>query len=103
VRGPDGVSGVLRALIRPKCLRTCRGCGFTWKVPRYYAITQIGRAQPPNPLLSRRARQSALQRSNEVTKIRAEYDRCPYCGENTFSQRRLWAQSKETYQGVERP
>jgi hypothetical protein len=102
VRGPDGVSGVVRALIRPKCLRTCRGCGFSWKVPRYHAITQIGRGKPPSFLMSRQARESALPRNIERAKIRTAYRRCPYCGIETFTQRRLWAQSKETYLGVER-
>ena len=31
------MAGLIRALLRPEYLRTCRACGYTWKVPKWYA------------------------------------------------------------------
>jgi ribosomal protein L37AE/L43A len=105
LNGAHGLSGIVRALARPKVLRTCQGCGFTWKVPRYYARTQVRaalRAQSRSPLAGKRAREAAAQRHREVTEVSAAYDHCPHCGKEDFSQRRLWAQSKQAYLGIER-
>ena len=102
---PGGFRGILRALIRPKMLRTCRECAFTWKVPRYYAKPQIRvavAAKSRSPLAGRRARELAARRSEELADVSSAYARCPHCGKETFSQRRLWVQSKEAYLGTER-
>ena len=32
-----GLRALVRALIRPELLRTRKACGYSWKVPRYYA------------------------------------------------------------------
>jgi hypothetical protein len=100
-----GFRGILRALTRPKVLRTCRECAFTWKVPRYYAKPQIRvglTAKSRSPLTSRRARELAARRSQEIADVSTAYGRCPHCGKETFSQRRLWVQSKDAYLGIER-
>ena len=96
---------VLRALIRPKVLRTCRECAFEWKVPRYYAKPEISAsltAKSRSPLASRRARELAARRSQDMAEVGAAYGRCPRCGKEIFSQRRLWAQSRVVYLGIER-
>jgi hypothetical protein len=96
---------VVRALIRPKVLRTCRECAFEWKVPRYYAKPQIRAsltAKSRSPLASRRAREVAARRSQDMADVGTAYGRCPRCGKENFSQRRLWAQSRVVYLGVER-
>jgi hypothetical protein len=105
VSASGGFRGILRALIRPKVLRTCRDCAFTWKVPRYYATPQIQvsvAAKSRSPLAGRRARESAVRRSEELAHVSAAYGRCPHCGKEKFSQRRLWVQSKDAYLGTER-
>jgi hypothetical protein len=105
VSASSGVRGIVRALIRPKVLRTCRECAFTWKVPRYYAKPQIRvamRAKSRSPLAGRRARELAAQRSEELAEVSTAYGRCPHCGKETFSQQRLWVQSKDAYRGTER-
>jgi hypothetical protein len=97
--------GVLRALIRPKVLRTCRECAFAWKVPRYYARPQIRvalTAKSRSPLTGRRARELAVRRSEEIAEVSTAYGLCPRCGKESFSQRRLWVQSKDAYLGIER-
>ena len=102
---PGRLRSVLRALIRPKVLRTCRECAFTWKVPRYYARPQIRvtlTAKSRSPLTSRRARELAARRSEDIADVSTAYDRCPRCAKETFSQRRLWVQSKDAYLGIER-
>jgi len=99
------VWGILRALIRPKALRTCRKCEFTWKVPRYYARPQIQvalAARSRSPLASRRTRELAARRNEEMAEVSAAYGHCPRCGSEEFSQCRLWVQSKEAYLGIER-
>jgi DNA-directed RNA polymerase subunit M/transcription elongation factor TFIIS len=105
VSRPGGAWGILRALIRPKALRTCRECGFTWKVPRYYAKPQIRvtlTAKSRSPLASKRARELAARRSEEIAEVSTAYGHCPRCGKKEFSQRRLWVQSREAYLGIER-
>ena len=100
-----GFRGVLRALIRPKVLRTCRECAFAWKVPRYYARPQIRvalTAKSRSPLTSRRARELAARRSEDIADVSTAYGHCPRCGKESFAQRRLWAQSKDAYLGTER-
>jgi ribosomal protein L37AE/L43A len=100
-----GPRGILRALIRPKVLRACRECGFTWKVPRYYAKPQVRvalAAKSRSPLAGRRARELAARRSEEITEVSTAYGHCPRCGKEEFFQRRLWVQSKEAYLGIER-
>lgn len=97
--------GVLRALIRPKVLRTCRECAFAWKVPRYYARPQVRvalAAKSRSPLTSRRTRELAARRSEEIADVSTAYGHCPRCGQESFSQRRLWVQSKDVYLGTER-
>jgi hypothetical protein len=97
--------GVLRALVRPKVLRTCRECAFAWKVPRYYARPQVRvalTAKSRSPLTSRRARELAGRRSEEMADVSTAYGHCPRCGKESFSQRRLWVQSKDAYRGTER-
>ena len=101
----DWVAGFLRALRRPKVLRTCRECAFSWKVPRYFASSQTQgalEATARSPLAGRRGREVAARRAREVAEMQSAYGHCPHCGQQTFSQRRLWAQSKETYFGIER-
>jgi hypothetical protein len=101
----DGFRGILRARIRPKVLRTCRACAFTWKVPRYYANPQIRaalRARSRSPLAGWRGRELAARRSEEIAELSTAYGRCPHCGKETYSQRRLWVQSREAYLGIER-
>jgi hypothetical protein len=104
--GDDGgIAGFLRALRRPKVLRTCRACHVTWKVPRYFASAQRQgalEARSRSPLAGRRGRAVATRRAREMADVRAAYGHCPHCGEGAFSQRRLWVQSKETYLGIER-
>jgi hypothetical protein len=105
VSNSGGAPGILRALIRPKVLRTCRECGFAWKVPRYYAKPQVRvalAAKSRSPLAGRRARELAARRSEEIAEVSAEYGHCPRCAKEEFSQRRLWVQSKEAYLGIER-
>lgn len=97
--------GVLRAFVRPKVLRTCRECAFEWKVPRYYATPQIRvalTAKSRSPLASRRVRELAARRSEEMADVSSAYGHCPRCGKERFSQRRLWVQSKDAYLGIER-
>jgi hypothetical protein len=97
--------GFLRALIRPKVLRTCRECAFEWKVPRYYATPQIRvamTAKSRSPLAGRRGRELAAQKSEEMAEVSSAYGHCPRCGGERFTQRRLWAQSKDAYLGTER-
>jgi len=99
------VGDVLRALSRPKVLRTCRACGFAWKVPRYYALSQTERAlyaKSRSHLAGRRGREVAARRLGEFAKVRSAYAHCPRCEEEAYSQCRLWVQSKETYLGIER-
>jgi hypothetical protein len=96
---------VLRALGRPKVLRTCRSCAFAWKVPRYYALPQSERvldAKSRSHLAGRRGREAVARRLREFVGVRSAYGHCPRCDEEAFSQRRLWVQSNETYLGVER-
>jgi hypothetical protein len=105
VKTAGAVPSVLRALIRPKVLRTCRECAFEWKVPRYYAKPEIRAsltAKSRSPLASKRARELAARRSREIADVGTAYGRCPRCGKEAFSQRRLWAQSKVVYLGIER-
>ena len=100
-----GFRSVLRALARPKVLRTCRECVFAWKVPRYYARPQVQvalTAKSRSPLASRRVRELAARRSEEMADVSSAYGHCPRCGKERFSQRRLWVQSKEAYLGIER-
>ena len=100
-----GLRGVIRALIRPKVLRSCRECAFEWKVPRYYARPQVRAAlvaKSRSPLTSKRARELAARRSQEIADVGGAYGHCPHCGKETFSQRRLWVQSRDVYAGVER-
>jgi ribosomal protein L37AE/L43A len=97
--------GIVRALARPKVLRTCRECGFTWKVPRYYARpqTQVAvAARSRSPLAGKRGREVAARQSQEIAAVSIAYGHCPRCGKETFSQRRLWVQSKDVYLGIER-
>jgi hypothetical protein len=97
--------GVLRALTRPKVLRTCRDCTFEWKVPRYYATPQIRvalAAKSRSPLAGKRGRELAARRCEEMAEVSTAYGRCPRCGKERFSQHRIWAQSKDTYLGTER-
>jgi hypothetical protein len=105
VSGSGGFRGILRALARPKVLRTCLECAFTWKVPRYYAKPQIRAAlmaQSRSPLAGRRGRESAVRQSQEIAEVGTAYGHCPRCGKEAFSQRRLWVQSKDVYLGIER-
>jgi hypothetical protein len=100
-----GVVGFLRALRRPKVERTCQACRFRWKVPRYFASPQTQgdlEAKARSPLAGQRGRQAAARRAKEFAEMRAAYDRCPRCARVSFTQHRLWAQSKETYLGIER-
>jgi len=97
--------GALRALIRPKVVRTCRECAFEWKVPRYYARPQVRvalTAKSRSPLTGRRARELAARKSEEIAEVSTAYGHCPRCGKERFSQRRLWVQSKDAYLGTER-
>jgi hypothetical protein len=100
-----GLRGTLRALIRPKVLRTCRDCAFEWKVPRYYSKPQIGvalEAKSRSPLAGRRGRELAARRSREFAAVSTAYGHCPRCGKERFAQRRLFTQSKDAYLGIER-
>jgi hypothetical protein len=100
-----GFRGVLRALVRPKVLRTCRECAFEWKVPRYYATPQIRAAltaKSRSPLAGRRGRELAARKSEEMAEVSTAYGHCPRCGKERFSQRRLWVQSKDAFLGTER-
>ena len=103
--GSGGFRGIVRALARPKVLRTCAECAFTWKVPRFYAKPQIHAAltaQSRSPLAGKRGRESAARQSREIAEVSAAYGHCPRCGKEAFSQRRLWVQSKDVYLGIER-
>lgn len=100
-----GFRSIVRALARPKVLRTCGECAFTWKVPRYYAKPQIGAAMTAksrSPLAGRRAREVAARQSREIAEVSTAYGHCPRCGKEAFSQRRLWVQSRDVYLGIER-
>jgi hypothetical protein len=100
-----GFRGIVRALVRPKVLRTCRECAFRWKVPRYYAKPQIRvavTAKSRSPLASRQGRELAARQSREMAEVSTAYGHCPHCGKEAFSQRRLWVQSRDVYLGIER-
>jgi hypothetical protein len=74
-------------------------------VPRYYARPQIRvalTAKSRSPLTGRRARELAVRRSEEIAEVSTAYGLCPRCGKESFSQRRLWVQSKDAYLGIER-
>jgi hypothetical protein len=105
VDGPGRAAGVLRALRRPKVLRVCRSCQFDWKVPRYFASPRTEaalRTRSRSPLAGARGRAVAARRAEEFAQVCAAYSHCPRCAGTTFSQRRLWVQSTETYLGLER-
>ena len=96
---------MVRALRRPKVLRTCGECGFEWKVPRYYARPEIRAAltaKSRSPLAGKRGRELAARRSREMAEVGTAYGHCPRCGKEKFSQRRLRVQSREAYLGIER-
>jgi RNA polymerase-binding transcription factor DksA len=44
----------------------------------------------------------AARRSEEIADVSTTYGHCPRCGKESFSQRRLWVQSKDVYLGTER-
>jgi hypothetical protein len=99
------VAGLVRAHPRPNVVRPWRACGYSWKVPRYFASPQTQgdlHARARSPLAGRRGREAAARRVEEVAEVSAAYDHCPHCAEASFSQRRLWVQSKEAYLGIER-
>jgi DNA-directed RNA polymerase subunit M/transcription elongation factor TFIIS len=105
MRASGGMAGVLRALVRPKMERTCRDCGFRWKVPRYHAVSHVesaAKSRRQSPRTNKKTREVALLQARKTPDLSAAYRRCPHCGTNTFSQRRLWTQSRDTYMGIER-
>jgi len=59
-------------------------------------------AKSRSPLTSRRTRELAARRSEEIADVSTAYGHCPRCGQESFSQRRLWVQSKDVYLGTER-
>ena len=74
-------------------------------MPRYYAKPEIRAsltAKSRSPLASKRARELAARRSQDMADVGTAYGRCPRCGKENFSQRRLWAQSRVVYLGIER-
>jgi hypothetical protein len=96
--GQAGVAGFFRALVRPQVLRTCRKCGGTWKVPRYFTRRHArgGGSRPSGG--GRSAKPSGASRTlkfNEgLLSQQVIFKKCPSCGEMNFSQKRLWSEPK---------
>jgi hypothetical protein len=103
------MAGLMRALLRPEYLRTCRACGYTWKVPKWYARIHpggmprtldggsndgYGRAFSSDRLTNTVNRNAAL--AQDV----ARYRTCAKCSaHNNYSQQRIWHESKTDYEG----
>jgi hypothetical protein len=94
----------MRALLRPEYLRTCRACGYTWKVPRWYAKIHpsgMPRSMTPDSSNGYGRAFSTGRASNVVSNNAAlaedvaRYRTCAKCGAHkNYSQRRIWHESK---------
>jgi hypothetical protein len=97
--------GFLKGWIRPEMLRTCQRCGSTWIVPRSYTKRHsTGSSMAPLSGTGGIGGQEMMiltgvaeETTNRVLKdatgsaqIRASYGRCPECGSNVWTQKRLW-------------
>jgi predicted nucleic-acid-binding Zn-ribbon protein len=111
------VGGYLRGLIRPKVRRTCRDCGYSWIVPRYYTKhhtplsgptssgSKVGSYGTPGAFESRFTgdvigeAMSIAPANEEWLEAKAQFSQCAKCGSERFRQRRLWSESKAEYEG----
>ncbi len=111
-----GLTGFFRALARPQVLRTCKKCGYSWTVPRYYTKRHFrGLSLPPGatqvsprgtglmtPVTGQEVDETRKE-SEEVTRTHSAYATCARCGSDTYSQRRLWHESKSQFDGDDEP
>jgi hypothetical protein len=104
------MAGLVRALLHPEYLRTCRKCGYSWKVPKWYAKVHprgtpyrmgpggsndgYGRAFSTDRLTNVIAGNAAL--AEDVARFRT----CAKCNSiKDYSQQRIWHESKADVDG----
>jgi predicted nucleic-acid-binding Zn-ribbon protein len=96
-----GFRSLLRGVTHPELVRTCKSCGYQWKVPRYYARMRPsgqggGSRYNSGGLDSNRATVDAnAAMADEVATFRS----CAKCGSQDYSQKRIWHESKADYDG----
>jgi predicted nucleic-acid-binding Zn-ribbon protein len=103
------MAGLMRALLRPEYLRTCRACGYTWKVPKWYAkihpggmprSTWAGSNDGYGKAFSTDRITNTVDSNAALAQDVARFRTCAKCGaHNNYAQQRIWHESKTDYEG----
>ena len=103
------VAGLMRGLLRPEYLRTCRACGYSWKVPKWYAKVHptgmprslgVGGNDGYGRAFSTGRVTDVVEGNGALAEDVARFRTCAKCSaHNDFTQRRIWHESKADYEG----
>lgn len=106
------VSGFFRALVRPQIRRTCKQCGYSWTVPRYYtkhhlasgAATSSGGPagyEGTGPVLAGTSTDRTLiaAQSEQWLEMKAQLAKCAKCNSLHYTQKRIWSETRAAYEG----
>jgi predicted nucleic-acid-binding Zn-ribbon protein len=87
----DGaLRGFARAIVHPELLRTCQKCGYSWRMPRYFA--RVRATTMGSRVITRNAAMAA-----DV----AVFTTCARCGSTRYSQKRIWKESDADVDGAD--
>jgi predicted nucleic-acid-binding Zn-ribbon protein len=75
-----GTHAFFHAVFHPEYRRTCKGCGYSWKVPRYFA-----RVRPRTGL-------GVINRNAAMAENVAVFKSCAKCGSTRYTQERIWSE-----------
>lgn len=107
-----GLRALWRGLVRPEIVRTCKECGYFWKMPRYFSKRHAS-GMPYGPLAGSNmvgegtsfggsaSVQDVTASNEDLLDEEAAFNHCAKCGSKHFSQKRMWFESKADYEGRE--
>jgi hypothetical protein len=97
----------VRAVRRPELIRTCKACGYSWKVPRYFAKTRPkgmsgsihGSADGYNRFTSVAGVDAMVDRNASMASQVAVYKTCAKCASQDYTQKRIWHETMADFEG----
>lgn len=96
-----GFRSLIRGFTRPELLRTCKSCGYQWKVPRYYSKMRPGSQGGTSRYGGGLNANSAVVDANAgMANQVATFKTCAKCGRQDYVQKRVWHESKADFDGA---
>jgi predicted nucleic-acid-binding Zn-ribbon protein len=102
-----GFGDFVRAVGRPMLVRTCKVCGYTWTLPRYFAKTRPkgmtgsigGSTDGYSHPTSVAGVDAMVDRNASMAGQVAVYRTCAKCGSQDYTQKRIWRETTADFEG----